>query len=87
MQKETIEITRTEITKMINHYLESEKRGNRLMEEARKKMELAKTEEEKQQQKVIYEMYLYQNGKSAGFKEAYMEMIFKEDGKFPKLEE
>lgn len=83
MQNETITLTRDHVMEMIKRYAETERRGKDLAAMAKAQMNEVTTDEEREKRRVVYEMYLYQQGKSAGFKEAYEEIIYRVDGKFP----
>ena len=84
MHSETITLKREDVMNLIRHYADAEQRGKDLTAKAKTALEAATTDKERNAHRVIYEMYLYQTGKEAGSKEAYEEIIFKVDGKFPR---
>lgn len=82
---ETLVLDRADMAKLRGVYADNEQRGKDFVEKTTKEMRET-TEKEREDKRIVREMYLYQQGKAAGMKEAIDEMFFKVDGHFPKHE-
>lgn len=81
--KETLTLNRQELFDLRATYAASEQRGKDLVDKTTKEMRET-TEKEREDKRIVREMYLYQQGKSAGMKEVIEEIFFNSDGFFPK---
>jgi hypothetical protein len=82
--KTTITLDRKDLIALRDHYADKEAEGKTYTEQARNMPD--GTPEERERKRVMFEMYLYQQGKTAGFKEGIEELFFKADGAFPHFE-
>lgn len=83
--EETLTLNRQELLNLRATYSANEQRGKYLVDKTTQEMRET-TEKEREDKRIVREMYLYQQGKAAGMKEAIDEMFYKVDGAFPKHE-
>lgn len=86
MEQETITLNRKELLELRARYAQKQAEGERLQEQTRERLAAATTEKERDNQRIILDMYVYQTGKEAGFKEGIDELFYKVDGVFPQHE-
>jgi hypothetical protein len=77
----TITLNRKALLELRDKYQDREDQGRGYIEQAREMPET--TDKERKAKQAMLEMYIYQTGKAAGFKEGIEEQFYKVDGKFP----
>lgn len=83
MENETIVLNRKELMELRARYAQKQADGEQLQAEFLNKLNSATNDNDREKYRVFLNMYVYQTGKSAGFKEGIDEIFYKADGTFP----